>query len=115
MHLKEFELHLGVLKLTFSAEEVDQTLRSIVNEMRSITSTLDHADRDLLRTIMKSNRQMRVNELLPDFARGSAAHETLRKLRDAQFIRPAGSGPWKVDTVIEVKPFGRLMWAKLGE
>ena len=50
------------------------------------------------------------------FERGGEEHGTLRKLRDAQFIRPAEGGSWNGEKHVEIKRFlGSLMWDKIGE
>jgi hypothetical protein len=116
LQLSEIALNLGFLSVKFKVEELDQTLTSLVNEMRSITSTLQEPEREVLRRIMNNpSEPLTVSHLFPGFVRESYEHNSLRKLRDAQFIRPQGGGRWEGRKIVEVKQFGKLMWEKIGE
>ena len=59
--------------------------------------------------------RFRLASLFPEFTRESEGHKTLRRLRAAQFVRPARTGRWDPQEPIEVKPFARLMWDRIGE
>jgi hypothetical protein len=63
----------------------------------------------------RGSESLSVGELFPEFARESEGHKTLRRLRAAQFVRPARTGRWDPEEPIEVKPFARLMWDRIGE
>jgi len=43
-------------------------------------------------------------DVFPEFARDSEAHATLRRLRTAQFILPAGRDMWSPNERIAIKP-----------
>lgn len=116
LQLSEVALNLGFLSVKFKVEELDETLGSLVAEMRAIAGTLGESERKKLREIMAAPTDtLTVAAVFPDFSRETPAHETLRKLRDAQFIRPTERGRWESRKHISVKPFGRLMWEKVGE
>jgi hypothetical protein len=116
MQVDEIEVSLlGFVKLKFTRNEIELTLTSVLQEMQAITRQLDERDRYILREIMRSPDGTCVSDVLPGFQRESSEHMTLRKLRDAQFVRPSASGPWDANTMIQVKPFDRLMWEKVGE
>jgi hypothetical protein len=116
--LSDFSLNLGFVTVTFEPEELDETLTSLITEMRAITSGLRDGERATLKKIMASeSKTLTVQDLFDPvgFKRDSDDHATLRKLRDAQFIRPAGGGSWAAHKHVEIKRFGRLMWDKIGE
>jgi hypothetical protein len=113
--IKEVTLNLGFVSVTFGEDELDHTLASLVDEMRTITSGLTVPERDVLRRIMGAPPGIKVTDVFSDFQRDTPAHNTLRQLRDAQFVRPAEGGQWTRDKHIAIKPFGRLMWEKIGE
>ena len=70
----------------------------------------------MLREIMsRESGALTVADIFPEFARESEGHRTLRRLRAAQFVRPARTGRWDPIEPIEVKPFARLMWDHIGE
>jgi len=56
-----------------------------------------------------------VGDVFPDFGRDSEALTALRRLRTAQFIRPADRDRWEAGERIEIKPIARLLWDRLGE
>jgi hypothetical protein len=88
----------------------------LLREMRVAVPFICTAERQALRQIMAhESGALTVGDLFPDFSRESEALITLRRLRTAQFIRPAGKDVWERDSRIEVKPFARLAWARLGE
>lgn len=107
---------LDDLTLACTADEVGSVFDGILCEMRAAAPFLGDEDRAALRRIMSHDSgTLTVGELFPDFARESAAHLTLRRLRTAQFIRPGGRDMWDHGSPIEVKPFARLLWDRLGE
>jgi hypothetical protein len=114
--ISAFSINLGFISVTFKGEEVNETLTALIQEMQSITSGLQEPEQDILRRIMANpSGKLKVNDLFPGFSRGSKDHDTLRKLREAQFIRPVGSGRWRAESTVEIKQFGKMMWDKIGE
>ena len=114
--VSEFTLTLGIVSVKFKVDELNQTLESILSEMRSITSTLRIDEREVLQRIMNNrDKSLTVNDIYPNFKRDTEEHKTLRRLRDAQFIRPSEGDGWESHKHVEVKAFGRLMWEKVGE
>jgi hypothetical protein len=116
MKPSELEIDLGTVRMHCTPDEIAATLQWLLLEMRTVTPRLRADERDVLRRIMShENGTLTVGELFPDFARESEGHKTLRRLRAAQFVRPAKTGHWVSEERIEVKPFGRLMWDRVGE
>jgi len=116
MKPSELEIDLGTVRMQCTPDEIAATLQWLLLEMRSVTPRLRADEREVLRQIMShENGTLTVGELFPDFARESEGHKTLRRLRAAQFVRPAKTGHWVSEERIEVKPFGRLMWDRVGE
>jgi hypothetical protein len=116
LRIKEVELDLKILKLKFEPEVLEATLADLVTEMRKIVSALRVDERDILRKIMAHpSGSLLVTDIFTSFKRGTEKHQTLRRLRDAQFIRPAEGGPWEAHKHIEIKAFGKVMWDKIGE
>jgi hypothetical protein len=115
IRLDSLDLNFGLFKVGLKFDDVKQTLQSLVDEMTALTSGISADTRSLLESIMaQKSGSLRVGDLCSGFRRGSAEHTALRQLRDAQFIRPIGGGRWKADSMIEIKPFGAIMWKKLG-
>lgn len=116
MRLTDIEIDLKLVKLKFKSDELEKILADVLTEMRSITTGLGVDECEKLRTIMaKPSGTFAVTDIYPTFSRGNPEHEKLRRLRDAQFIRPAGGGRWHTESRIEIKPFGKMMWEKVGE
>jgi hypothetical protein len=116
MSASELQLDLGTVTMKCTNEEVAATLAALLGEMRAVIPKLREDERDILRQIMaQDNGALTVGELFPDFARESEGHKTLRRLRAAQFIRPALTGRWDPQEAVEIKPFARLMWDRVGE
>jgi hypothetical protein len=66
--------------------------------MRAAALFIPAHERTALRHIMENaSGTLTVGDVFPDFARDSAAHITLRRLRTAQFILPAGRDMWDRD------------------
>jgi|GEM_PF-2801008 len=109
-------IDLDTITIVCTAKEIAATFAWLLEEMRAAIPRLRPDERTVLRRIMASeNKTLTVGELFPDFRREHEAHKTLRRLRAAQFIRPANTGRWEVNEPIEVKPFGRLVWDHIGE
>jgi hypothetical protein len=116
MTASELYLDLGTVTMNCTTDEVASTLAALLGEMRAVIPKLREDERDVLRQIMSQNSgTLTVAEVFPDFSRESEGHRTLRRLRAAQFVRPARTGRWDPDEPIEVKPFARLMWDHVGE
>jgi len=116
MMKSELQLDLGMVTMSCTTEEVAGTLAALLGEMRAVIPKFRGDERDVLRQIMsRESGALTVAETFPEFTRGSEAHKTLRRLRAAQFVRPARTGRWDPSESIEVKPFARLMWDHVGE
>jgi hypothetical protein len=110
------QIPLGKMTLNCSIEEIAATYSWLLLEMFAATPRLRSDEREVLRQIMThENESLTVSDLFPEFTRESESHKTLRRLRAAQFIRPAKTGRWDPNEKIEVKPFGWLMWNQFGE
>jgi hypothetical protein len=115
MKPSEVQIEVGTATMTCTAGEIGDTLAGLLAEMRAVLPKLRPDEHEVLRRIMGSEGALTVADVFPDFARESEGHKTLRRLRAAQFVRPAGPGHWDRGVVILVKPFARLMWNHLGE
>jgi hypothetical protein len=116
MTKSEIELDLGTETLTCTTEEIAAALAGLLREMRAAAALIRPDERTVLRRIMSyDSGALTVGEVFPDFQRDSEAHTTLRRLRTAQFILPAGRDMWDRDQRIAIKPFARLAWDRLGE
>ena len=115
MSMSELELDLGTVRMNCTHDEIARTLAALLGEMRAVLPKLREDEREALRKIMSEVGALTVGEVFPDFARESEGHKTLRRLRAAQFVRPGRTGRWDPDVPIEVKPFARLMWDRVGE
>jgi hypothetical protein len=116
MSVSELELDLGTAAMNCTADEVAAALASFLHEMKSVARLLRPDERVALRLIMsRDSGTLTVGEVFRGFSRNSEAHKTLRRLRAAQFVRPAVSGNWTPGERIEVKPFARLLWDRVGE
>jgi hypothetical protein len=116
MSVSELELDLGTAAMSCTAEELAAAMASFLREMRSVAALLRPDERVALRMIMsRESGTLSVGEVFRGFSRDSEAHKTLRRLRAAQFVRPAKSGSWNSEEYIEVKPFARLIWDRVGE
>ncbi len=116
MTQSDIELDLGTEALTCTPEEIAAAFAGLIREMRAAAQFITPTERAALRRIMSyDSGTLTVAEVFPDFERDSEAHASLRRLRTAQFILPAGRDMWDRDQRIAIKPFGRLVWDHLGE
>ncbi|MCE9567531.1 MAG: hypothetical protein K8U57_36490 [Planctomycetes bacterium] len=116
MSLSELEIDLNTATMHCTTDEISTVFSALLREMRRMIPRLRPDELATLRRIMSEGScTVTVAELFPDFARESEPHLTLRRLRAAQFIRPAKTGRWEPAEPIEVKPFARLMWDRIGE
>lgn len=116
MPLSDIELDLGSETVRCTDEEVAVVFAALLREMRAAAPFILPHERAALRTIMAhENAALTVAEVFPEFERESGDHVTLRKLRTAGFIRPAGRDMWDRARRIDVRPFARLTWDRLGE
>jgi hypothetical protein len=112
----KMDISLDAYTVACTAEEIGDVLVSLLREMRVAAPLLTDTDRVALRQIMAHPPgTLTVAEVFPDFTRGSVAHFVLRRLRTAQFIRPVGRDMWERESRIDIKPFARLAWERLGE
>jgi hypothetical protein len=116
MSVSELELDLGTATMNCTTAEVAGIFAAMLREMQSVAGRLRPDERVALRLIMsRESGSLTVGEVFHNFARESEAHKTLRRLRAAQFVRPTKSGRWDPDERIDVKPFARLVWDRVGE
>lgn len=117
MHLthSELDLDLGPATMSCTTDELAGALAGLLREIRAAVPFIQPDERAALRAIMDYAGTPTVGDVFPDFERDSDAHTTLRKLRTAQFIRPRDRDRWAPEEYIEVKPFARLLWERLGE
>lgn len=114
--MRLLELDLGTAALNCTAEEVAETFAGMLREMRAAALFVRPDEREALRQIMENaSGTLTVADVFPDFERDSDAHNTLRKLRTAQFVLPAGRDMWSPNERIAIKPFAKLVWDRLGE
>jgi hypothetical protein len=116
MNPAELEIDLGTTTIQCTPDEIAATFTACLREMRLVARLLRADERVALRLIMsRDSGTLTVGEVFRGFTRESEGHKTLRRLRAAQFVRPAQTGRWDPDERIEVKPFARLMWERMGE
>jgi hypothetical protein len=116
MTQSDIELDLGAETLACSAEEAAAVFAGLLREIQAATQHIRRDERLALRRIMATESgTLTVADVFPDFERESDEHMTLRRLRTAQFILPAGRDVWEPDQRIAIKPFARLAWDRLGE
>ena len=116
MSVSELELDLGTTAMNCTTDEVAVVFGALLREMRAVAGRLRPDERVALRLIMsRDSGTLSVGEVFRGFARESESHKTLRRLRAAQFVRPAKTGRWDPEERIEVKPFARLIWDRVGE
>jgi len=112
----ELNLDLGTETINCTEQEVAAALAGALREMRAAAPFVTADERETLRLIMSHPAgTLTVGELFPNFDRDTAALTALRRLRTAQFIRPADRDRWEASERIEIKPFARLIWDRLGE
>ena len=115
IRLDSIDINLGIFKFGLKIDDVKATLESLVEEMTTLTHKMSAEDRDLLEKIMAAEScSLRVSDLCEAFVRDSSFHDSLRSLREAQFIRPAVGGRWRGNSIIQIKPFGAIMWKEVG-
>lgn len=120
MTQSDIELELSTETFHCTAEEVALVFAGILREMRAAAPHVTVEERETLRLIMAHpGGTLTVGDLFPNFENGEErdveALTALRRLRTAQFIRPADRDRWEAGERIEIKPFARLVWDKLGE
>jgi hypothetical protein len=112
----ELEFDLGTDTIRCGADEVAAALAGLLREMRAAAPFVTPHERQVLRSIMSHDSgALTVGDVFPDFDRNSDALTALRRLRTAQFIRPQDRDRWEAGEHIEVKPFARIVWDRLGE
>lgn len=114
----ELELDLDFKTIHCTSEEIANALAGLLHEMRTAAPFITPEERETLRLIMSHpGGTLTVGDLFPDFDRDADPEPltALRRLRTAQFIRPAEHDRWEVGERIEIKPFARIIWDKLGE
>jgi hypothetical protein len=114
--MRLLELDLGTTTMNCTTDEVAATFAGMLREIRAAAKFIRPDERAALRHIMENaSGTLTVADVFPNFERDSDAHMTLRRLRTAQFIIPAGRDMWDHDERIAIKPFARLVWDRLGE
>ena len=112
----ELTLDLGAETIHCHAEEIAAAVAGSLREMRTAAPFVTPHERQILRWVMAhESGSLTVGDVFPDFDRDSEALTALRRLRTAQFIRPLERDRWEAAEHIEVKPFARLIWDRLGE
>ncbi len=116
MTMSQVHVPLDTLTVACSIDEIASVFDGVLREMRAAVPFLTAEDRATLRHVMAhQSGELTVADVFPDFTRDSESHVALRRLRTAQFIRPGGRDMWEPASPIDIKPFARLVWDKLGE
>ena len=116
MTKSDVHINLDAFTIDCTPEEIAEIFAGLLREMRAAAPFLQDDDLVALRQIMEHEPgTLTVAEVFPGFTRGSRSHSSLRRLRTAQFIRPAGRDMWEPESLIDIKPFARLAWNLLGE
>jgi hypothetical protein len=116
MTQSDIELDLGAETFSCGAEEVAAVFAGLLREIQAAAQHIRPEERAALRRIMAAESgTLTVADVFPNFERDTEEHMTLRRLRTAQFIIPAGRDVWERDQFIAIKPFARLAWDRLGE
>jgi len=95
-------------ELEITADDAFKLAQNLLEEVDELIKNLDDKDKDLLEQVCRSNK-ITVEDLIPEFKRDSPEHQSLRKLRDCQLIKPKEPGQWDSKKEIIVKPFGRIL------
>lgn len=112
----ELTLDLGNATVHCTTDEIAHALAGALHEMRAAAPFVSPNERQILRWIMAhESGSLTVGDVFPDFNRNSDALTALRRLRTAQFIRPADRDHWEAGRHIEIKPLARIVWDRLGE
>ena len=90
-------------------ESTSRVIERLLYEAGSVMERLEHNERRVLATVLRRDHTLRVDEVFPRFRRGSDGHQILRTLRRRQLLRPGGSGSWRPEKDIVLKPFGRIL------
>jgi hypothetical protein len=95
--------------IRLTASEVRGAALELVVEADAYIRDLGPDEKEILAKVVNSVRTPKVKDIIPGFLRGTKEHDSLRKLRDAQLIRPAGGGHFEADKHLEIKKFGQTL------
>lgn len=117
-HMAE-KLKINVLgqEIELTTTQASKTLEELIGAIKRIVKEITDNEKEQLEKIMQAESgHYTVKQVFPNFNRAddNPALKTLRKFRDAQFVRPQGGGQWQREKKIEIKPFGKVIWEKVG-
>jgi hypothetical protein len=95
--------------IEISARDAASIVQELLEEADRLIAGVGPWEQQLLARIHSAPQMMTVEQLIPGFRPESDEHQRLRKMREMQLIRPAGSSQWRPEKYVEVKPFGRIL------
>ncbi len=105
----EIKIKIGDYELSSSRQVNEIFIKPILNELDEAVATLLAVQKsEFIKIYNQIYVQGRDFKLPDNFERDSDYHNTLRALRNVNFIRPFGGGKWKAGQQIEIKHFGRI-------
>lgn len=108
--IRGFKFHTkGGQVFELSTTEVSSIAQDLLLETDALIRDLDEPAKKILARIVASPRSLTVEQAAPGFTRGSPEHDSLRKLRDCQLIRPVEGGRFQPEKHIEIKRFGQVL------
>lgn len=96
-------------EIVLTAAESKDAAGTLLDEVDRLIRRLTDDDKALLAKIIDQGGAVLIEQVLPGFRRDTPEHESLRRLRDCQLIRPVGSGRFEAGKYLEIKPFGRAL------
>ena len=117
--IRGFDVNWHDGKLTLTTAEANEAAQTLLTETTQMIGELGSDERHLFGRIvqaLESGQTVTLDSLFPPTfqrkdAQGKDSSEltSLRKLRDAQLIRPKGRGQFKDNKEIELKKFGEIL------
>ncbi len=115
------DVEVAGIKIRLKREAANEILKEFFREMRVLIDKVPLEQRQkILREVEKADGEVEVGKIYEGFLRKKYNEETkkmepskelayLRDLREAQFIRPKKGGQFFKESLLELKPFGKLM------
>jgi len=93
--LKGIKLKLLGAEIKLTPDQADRALNEMMQDVVESMNELTATEIKLFERIHEVRGSLALEELISDFARGSAEHKQLRSLRALKLIRPSEGGKWE--------------------
>ena len=97
------------ITVELKTKEITDSAQELLDETGELINDLGKQEKTILQRIVLSEQPLTVADAAPGFIRENDKHNSLRKLRQCQLVRPIKGGRFQEHKRLEIKSFGKVL------